>query len=317
MTPEQLAKIFLPFEQVGDSDRRSEGTGLGLAITQRIVQMMGGELKVESTLGTGTKFWLDLTLPKALQDIQSVPVSSSKNIIGFKGEARKILVVDDRWENCSFITNLLEPIGFKLMQAINGQEGLDKAVQFHPDLIIADLGMPVMDGFEMARCLRKLPTFRDVILIASSASVFSLDQQNSRNAGYNDFIPKPIQTEDLLNKIQYYLELEWIYETHAKLENQNNEYFKVMSLKEPISEVVSEPPEELAALFKAARIGDIEGIEQEAKRLQQLDSKYIILTTKLLQLTQDFEEKEILRLVKQYLFTKENESNKTKPDFDC
>lgn len=154
ITPEQLAKIFLPFEQAGDSDRRAEGTGLGLAITQKIVQMMRGELKVESTLGTGTRFWLDLDLPKALQDIESCPVISSKNIIGFKGEERKILVVDDRWKNSSFIINLLEPIGFKLMYDSNGQESLDKAVQFQLHLIIADLFMPVMDGFEMARRLR-------------------------------------------------------------------------------------------------------------------------------------------------------------------
>ncbi|HEY9709794.1 MAG TPA: ATP-binding protein, partial [Oculatellaceae cyanobacterium] len=317
MTPEQLAKIFLPFEQVGDSDRRAEGTGLGLPITQKIVQMMKGELKVESTLGTGTRFWLDLDLPRASQDSPSVPVTSSKNIIGFKGEERKILVVDDRWENRSFLINLLEPIGFKLMQASNGREGLDKALQFQPHLIIADLVMPVMDGFEMTRRIRKFPDFKDVIVIASSASVFSFDRQNSREAGCNDFIPKPIQAEELLKKLQIYFKLKWLYKVNNELEIQNNEAFDELSFKGVITELVTEPPEELSTLFRAAKIGDIEGVEKEATRLRQLNNKYAALTTNLLELTKEFEEKEILNLIKKYIYANHNEYQKTKPHSDC
>jgi CheY-like chemotaxis protein len=289
MNPEQLARIFAPFEQAGDSDRKAEGTGLGLAITQKIIQMMKGQLKVESILGIGTKFWLDLDLPKAVQDIGLGSVNS-KNIIGFKGDKNKILVVDDRGENRSFIINLLEPLGFNLMQASNGQEGLDKALEFQPHLIVTDLVMPVMDGLEMTRRIRNLTNFRDVILIASSASVFSDDRQNSLKAGCNDFVPKPIQAEDLLNKIQNYLKLEWIYEVN------NNFSFKELNF-----ELVLEPPEELGTLFKAARIGDIETLEQEALRLKQLDNKYLTLTTKVLQLAKEFREKEILVLIKQYI----------------
>jgi signal transduction histidine kinase/CheY-like chemotaxis protein len=289
MNPEQLARIFAPFEQAGDSDRKAEGTGLGLAITQKIIQMMKGQLKVESILGIGTKFWLDLDLPKAVQDIGLGSVNS-KNIIGFKGDKNKILVVDDRCENRSFIINLLEPLGFNLMQASNGQEGLDKALEFQPHLIVTDLVMPVMDGLEMTRRIRNLTNFRDVILIASSASVFSDDRQNSLKAGCNDFVPKPIQAEDLLNKIQNYLKLEWIYEVN------NNFSFKELNF-----ELVLEPPEELGTLFKAARIGDIETLEQEALRLKQLDNKYLTLTTKVLQLAKEFREKEILVLIKQYI----------------
>jgi CheY-like chemotaxis protein len=91
------------------------------------------------------------------------------------------------------------------MQASNGEEGLDKAATFQPDLIITDVLMPVMDGFEMTRHLRKLPEFKDTILIASSANLSNCKRQNSLEAGCDDFIPKPIQAEDLLNKIQSYL----------------------------------------------------------------------------------------------------------------
>jgi CheY-like chemotaxis protein len=301
MEPEQLERIFLPFEQVGDRAGRAEGTGLGLAITQKIVQMMGGELQVESTLDLGSNFWLFLELSRALQDIEVVPVDLSKNIIGFKGEERKILVVDDQPENRSFLFNLLEPIGFKLMQASNGEEGLDKAAAFQPDLIITDLLMPVMDGFEMTRHLRKLPKFKDTILIASSANLSNCKQQNSLEAGCDDFISKPIQAQDLLKKIQDYLELEWVYAANERSKLQNHEFLNSFSSPTQTSERVVELPEELVALLKAARIGDIEGIEQEANRLKRLDNKYISFATKLLQLAQEFEEKEILKLVKRYI----------------
>jgi signal transduction histidine kinase/DNA-binding response OmpR family regulator len=301
MEPEQLERIFLPFEQVGDRAGRAEGTGLGLAITQKIVQMMGGELQVESTLDLGSNFWLFLELSRALQDIEVVPVDLSKNIIGFKGEERKILVVDDQPENRSFLFNLLEPIGFKLMQASNGEEGLDKAAAFQPDLIITDLLMPVMDGFEMTRHLRKLPKFKDTILIASSANLSNCKQQNSLEAGCDDFISKPIQAQDLLKKIQDYLELEWVYAANEQSKLQNHEFLNGFSSPTQTSERVVELPEELVALLKAARIGDIEGIEQEANRLKRLDNKYISFATKLLQLAQEFEEKEILKLVKRYI----------------
>ncbi|MFE1747115.1 ATP-binding protein [Coleofasciculus sp. H7-2] len=297
MTSEQLKKIFLPFEQVGDKNRHPEGTGLGLSISQEIIQMMGGELKVESSLGKGSIFWIDLDLLKTSQSIEKPSVISAKNIICFKGERRKIMIVDDRWENRSFLVNLLEPIGFEVIQAENGKEGLEKAVEFKPDLIITDLLMPVMDGFEMSRRLRESTELRNVILIASSASVFELDRQNSLEAGCNGFIAKPIILEDLFEKLQIYLKLEWIYEEADNLENHNQQD-DFNNFQD--SEFVAPPSEELVTLYHAARIGDIEGIEQEATRIKQLDKKYFFFANQLLQLAELFEEKEILNIVKRY-----------------
>ncbi|MEG3987503.1 ATP-binding protein [Microcoleus sp. S28C3] len=297
MAPEQLEKIFLPFEQVGNSQQKAEGTGLGLAIAQKIVQMMGGEIKVESRLDKGSTFYLDLELTESSKYIAQRSINNSTNLRGFKGNKNKILLVDDRCENRGFIKNLLEPLGFKIMEACNGQDGLDKATDFQPDLIITDLVMPGMDGLEMSRRFRKSSEFKDVILIASSASVFNFDRQNSQEAGCNEFLSKPIQVEELLEVLKIYLQIEWIYEQPADLANEQQEGFTNL-LNVQSGELVIPPSTELVALFNAARIGDIEAVEQEANRLKQIHGNYLPFANKLLQFAKNFEEKEILAFVK-------------------
>ncbi|MCL1474562.1 response regulator [Argonema antarcticum] len=291
MTPEQLDKIFLPFEQVGDRTRQVEGLGLGLAIAKQIVLLMGGEIFVESTLGKGSIFRFDLDLELASPEIDEVPETTPKNIIGFQGEPRKILLVDDLWENRSVITNILAPIGFEIIEASNGQEGLEKLTKVRPDLIITNLMMPVMNGFEMTKRLRSLPEFTDAIVIASSASVYEVDRQRSRDSGCNDFLAKPVQIEELFGKLKNYLHLEWIAEDPDESVNQNEEF----------SSLIAPSRSELIALYNAAEIGDIASVEVEANSIQQLSPQYVPFATKILELAQEFEEEEILNLIEQYI----------------
>lgn len=95
------------------------------------------------------------------------------------------------------IVNLLEPLAFEVIEANNGQEGLEKITSDRPDAIICDLAMPVMDGWEMLKQLRQSETLRDAIVIVSSASVFEIDRQKSLDAGSNDFLAKPVQADEL------------------------------------------------------------------------------------------------------------------------
>jgi PAS domain S-box-containing protein len=291
MAPEQLSKIFLPFEQVGNSSPKVEGIGLGLAITKNLVSLMGGELFVESALGEGSIFRVDVDFPLASAEINSASVQSSETIIGFEGETRKILVIDDALVNRAVITDMLEPIGFEVIEAANGQEGIEKATQQKPDLIITNLIMPGMNGLEMTQRLRRLPECQDTLVIASSASVFESDRRKSREAGCNDFIPKPIQSQELLEKIQNCLGVVWITEPLDASTTNNEETDKL----------IAPPSSELIALYQAAQIGDIVGVEVEANRLRQLAPQYIAFANKLLQLAQEFEEEEILQLIEKYI----------------
>lgn len=186
---------------------------------------------------------------------------------------------------------MLEPIGFEVQSASNGQEGLEQAAKFRPDLIITDLMMPVMDGFEMAQKLRNSPEFINTTILATSARVFKFEQQKSQQSGCQDFISKPIKVGELLEKLKYYLELSWIYRTHNVVEAE--------SAPEPLSVIVMPPAQELTNIYKAAQIGHNEGIVQEAIRLQQLDSKYTQFVDKLLELAEDFKDEEIMKMIEE------------------
>jgi signal transduction histidine kinase/ActR/RegA family two-component response regulator len=221
IAPQELDKIFLPFQQAGDPKYRADGTGLGLSITQKLVEMMGGELRVESMLGKGSLFWFALELPEIEAD--KLAHIKERRIIGYQGPRRKILVVDDKWENRSILVSLLSPLGFDIEQACNGQEGLEKANAFHPNLVLMDLFMPVMDGFETVRQLRKIPGFKAIVIIAVSAGVFDHQRQESLKSGCNDFIAKPVNANELFERLQNRLELEWLYEQETDQQSASGE----------------------------------------------------------------------------------------------
>ena len=291
ITLEQKEKIFEPFEQLGDRTRQTEGTGLGLAISQKIVTLMGSQIQVKSILGEGSTFWFDLDLPAVTTCLNPVPVKAKQTITGYQGDRQTILVVDDRWDNRSVLIDLLEPLGFELAEAANGKEAIERAIQWQPDLIISDLVMPVLDGFEMTRQLRQLPEFQNVPIIAISASVFDTEQQKCRDYGCDDFIPKPINSDNLLRKIGKYLHLSWIYEAQ-ETRSTSDEVITVSSITFP-------PESELVTLKEAAEIGDFELVEREIARIQQLGSQYQPLVHKLLQLSQEFDDLKILELIEQ------------------
>ena len=296
MTREQLEKIFLPFEQVGNSKKQSEGTGLGLAISQKIVSLMGSNLEVQSDPGKGSIFSFDLDLPLALNWAETSRVAQQGTIIGFEGQKRKILVVDDRWENRSILVNLLEPIGFELVEAKNGAEGLEKAVEFQPDLIITDLVMPVMDGFEMLRRLRQIGGLKDVVAIASSASVFDIDQHKSLDAGANEFLPKPLQAEKLLEMLRSHMELTWVYEAREPLKKIVSSPAKTLSSEEII------PPSSdiLMQLYELAKKGDLDEIVETANQLKQSQPESIPFVQKLVELAENFQVKQIQNFINKF-----------------
>lgn len=302
MTPEELDKIFLPFEQVGSSKDRAEGTGLGLAISAKIVEMMGSNIQVESELNRGSIFWFDLDLAAAAEWMLKDRVVGSRKIIGYQGKRQKILIVDDRWENRSVIANLLQPLGFEVTEASNGEEGLQSAIAIFPDLIITDLVMPVMDGFEMMRQMRHSPQLAQMLIIVSSASVYDIDQKNSLAAGGNDFLAKPVQAEELFQKLQQHLELAWIYEDIPQLNSPSSSVNLTHNNESQaeIGELVVPALEELDILWDLAMKGRVKLILDKLDELEKIDRKFSIFSQEIRQLTKGFQLKKIRDLISKY-----------------
>jgi CheY-like chemotaxis protein len=308
ISSENLDKLFSPFHQVGDHNKKSEGTGLGLAISQKIVQLMGSSIQVNSQLGEGSIFWLDLEFPLA-SGWENHRFISYQIITGYQGHPQKILVVDDRADNRSFLVNLLKSIGFTLLEAKDGQEGFEQAIANHPDLILLDLVMPVLDGFEMARQLRRQEGFESVPIIACSASTFDNDLQESLTAGCTDFTPKPIQSKDLFLKIKKYLNLEWTYEESKNsstivANSSNNPVAKdspsAIAVSEPSVAIALPPHEDLAILLDLARKGILKNLIKKLDNLEQQDEKLLPFTSQLRKLASGFQIKKLQDLLQQY-----------------
>ncbi|OLP15515.1 hypothetical protein BST81_25775 [Leptolyngbya sp. 'hensonii'] len=284
---DRLEIIFQAFEQVNAASQRTEGTGLGLAISQQIIKLMGSQIRVSSVLNQGSTFWFDLDL--ALVDHRATLKVAPRpdRITGYQGQIRRILIVEDQEVNRAMILEMLQGIGFVCIEASNGEIGLHQAIEEQPDLIIVDLVMPVMDGFEFTRRLRAMAAFQTIPIIASSASVLAGDQINSLNAGCNEFLPKPIDLNRLLTCLQKYLNLDWIYQADPPIEVDDAGLWVVP------------PVAELAELYQAATTGDIGKIQVEAERLQQ-DARYHPFGSKVLELAEGYDTGAILELMEPF-----------------
>ncbi|MEM9004938.1 MAG: ATP-binding protein [Cyanobacteria bacterium P01_F01_bin.86] len=297
MSEEQLEKIFLPFEQVGSASKRSEGTGLGLAITHKIVGMMGSSLEVQSEPDKGSLFCFDIEVPEAHDWVASSMSSKDGMISGFEGAERTILVVDDRWENRSVVMNLLEPIGFVVIAVGDGQEGFDKAMECQPDLVITDISLPIMNGYELMQKLRSSPIDRlkNVPIIVSSASVFESDRYKSFESGADEFVPKPVQAETLLAAIKTQLKLEWTYEESESSPISDGKHSSTST------EIVMPDDETLQELYELSRRGLVRELTQKAEEVQQRLPECEGFSQHLLKLAKGFQLKKIREFLEEHI----------------
>ena len=300
IAPEHLENIFSPFKQVGEHKRKIEGTGLGLAISRKLVRLMGGELSVESAPGKGSTFWFDLALPETEAPFQSTAAAAQEKIIGYAGARRKILVVDDRWENRLVLANFLAPFGFDVVEAEDGRQAVQKAAEGRPDLIFMDLVMPVMDGFEATRQLRQNPDVRHIKIVAVSASTSrSPDAILAENA-LDGFLAKPVELPEVLEMLRSCLDLEWRYAANtAQTEGAPSE----AAAAPPSQEMLIPPLDEIAALHAAARGGDIMDIRQRLRSLEEADPAYAEFVGKVREFSRHFQIRQIREFTRQYLET--------------
>jgi CheY-like chemotaxis protein len=294
MKPEQVEQIFNPFEQVGDMKKRAEGTGLGLAISKQLVEAMGCELQVKSQFNEGSTFSFELLLPLANITLTQTPISHER-IVGYEGRPRKILVVDDKLHNRMVFLNILQPLGFEIALAEDGQEAIDQTQNWRPDLILMDMIMPNVTGFEATQTIRSIPALKTIAIIGTSASAFEKEEERVKLVGCDAFISKPVHVENMVLLIGELLNLQWQYQR-------------------PLTEMVSSstgseeaelahPPLELLRQWHtlAMEEGDLLAIEDAAESLLREQPKYAPFVEKMQSFTSSMDIDGAIQFLAEYL----------------
>lgn len=202
---DKLDLIFQTFRQVdGDVKRKFGGTGLGLAITKQLIELQGGSIEVQSKLGEGSTFIVNLPYRdsgnKIIAKEYIIPSFDKLNATG-----KKILVVEDNYMNRKYISTLLKKWDVEFSMANDGREGVEMAQREKFDLIFMDIQMPVMDGYEATIAIRNSANLnKDTNIVALTASAMLSQKDKAFQAGMNDYLSKPFTPEQLMDKMQIY-----------------------------------------------------------------------------------------------------------------
>jgi PAS domain S-box-containing protein len=263
-----LESIFEPFRQ-SSAGRESGGTGLGLAVSSRIVEMMGGSISVKSSLNKGSCFRFSVVVKQA-EGVQQEITPLTQKVVGLEpGTAiYRILIVDDQKNNRDLLIALLEPLGFEIREALNGKEALEVFETWSPHVILMDMRMPVMDGYEATRRIKLTTKGKNTPVIAVTASAFDDAEREVLAAGVDQYIRKPFRPEEMFTALQKCLGLRYAYaddteQAQGKLEVQPLTHQELAALPAPLRQAMSQAVEE----------GDMTGLQLLIAEVEKTDSK--------------------------------------------
>lgn len=301
IAPEEIDTIFDAFVQAGAGRKSTSGTGLGLTISHKLLEIMGGEIAVTSTLGKGSTFRFTLpAYPTSGVDIP--PEQNHRLIIGLApGQSqRRILVVDDQLENRLLMVRLLTQLGLEVREASNGQEGVQIWQDWQPDLIWMDIRMPVLDGYEATKQIRAIEQDRASIIIALTAQASQSDRSLALTAGCNDYISKPFREETLFLKMAEYLDLKYIYAESSDLTEPQTSQDRPSAMLLSLPDLIRLPEAWVKDLEEAAVCGDDRAV---VNLVEQLSPELMPLAVHLTELANHYEFEQILQLINSHYLT--------------
>jgi len=288
IAPEELDALFDPFVQTETGRKSQEGTGLGLPISQKFLELMGGDISVDSRLGKGTifRFHIPIELAQAADIPTSQPI---QRVIGLASNqpTYRILVVDDRWENRQVLMKLLKAVGFQVNEAANGEEAIRLWEEWNPHLIWMDMRMPVMNGYEATQKIKATTKGQATAIIALTASAFEEERAMVLSYGCDDFVRKPFQEAVIFEKMAEQLGVQYIYqEPEVKSIEPVVSQTETIEIEELLAEQMAQMPREWVERLKQA------AIELNAKHtlilIQQIPREQAALTNILTDWVNDF-----------------------------
>ncbi len=275
---DQFELIFESFrQQDGQSTRKYGGTGLGLAISKRLVEMMEGRISVKSSLGVGSVFEItlkDVNISSSDTPLESAEKTCSIDNISF--EKARVLVVDDIEFNRNLLKELLSRANLEIVEAEDGEQALFFAEEYMPDIIIMDIRMPVMDGYEATSQLKKNQKTKDIPVIALTASSRISDKSSIAASGFDGYLPKPVNMNDLLAELLRYLKHTARAEPVERA-MADNEAFMGLSPEniDRLSELTGQLQEQMIPVWQEIDgVMEMDVIEDFADRVMKLAENY-------------------------------------------
>ena len=240
------------------------GTGLGLSISKLLVERMNGQLLVESEVGIGTTFIVDIPVSNTFTNLITNTESPQTKIIGYSGKKLNIVVTDDDDDHCNLLMDILEPLDFEVKIAKSARECLDVIKKYRANLFLLDISMPEMDGIELATILREKYGKQVKIIMLSANSEDDIDH-SIKNKPFDFYLMKPFLHSELLSIMQKLLNLSWRYK---ELENKNKQKNNITNDEiQPI--ILRKNYHE--SLIKLARAGDIRALQSKLKQIADED----------------------------------------------
>ena len=285
ISPEDQEGLFEAFVQTPSGQQRSDGTGLGLAISQQFAALMDGRIGVESEVGKGSVFHVELAVAPAEAD--ELEAGAARQVIGVAPDQPqyRILIVEDGADNRLLLKRMLEPLSFEVREASNGAEGVEVWRRWRPHLIWMDLRMPVMDGYDATRKIKAEEGGQQTIIVALTASAFEEDRQRVLEIGCDDFVRKPYHETVLFETLARHLDMRYIYAGEPAGE----------SLALTSADLAALPPEMVAQLREAVSIADDSAILQ---LLREMPDEHASLAKELAQMAREFRFLDLLALLK-------------------
>jgi len=305
MSPAQTKKIFLPFEQVGEENRKAEGTGLGLAISQRIAAMMGSPLQVSSSIGEGSTFWIEPTIVIATSWVNQP--TESEEIIGIKSCCAAsafptVLIVDKNLNDRQAIAQLLSPLGFGILEAEDSETGIAIANEHNTTAIITELS--IANGLSFIQHLHQQSESTKATVFVMSTHAFEKDRKRSLAAGADVFFAKPVDADSLLSALEKHLKIEWIYEGKNQKEDLQlaaSQQKHSKTVEDQLLTITPPNKETLDNLYHLTMMGDLNTLKGILDQIETDTPNLTQFTTELRALAQGFQTRKIREFIKSFI----------------